>query len=202
MNVSPKSREFDKVANHKNSETIQLTNLASTNNNNNNKNTKNEDIKRSPSSASNRKNKRSCANFDKEECKQTRKAIKRPFPCLFAWSLLIGTTGCYFALCAPDLLIVIDNFYIWISIMSMQCIFILYAVVNFLIATLRDPGRFPKYIMNDDDPNFADDTKSPLYKTIAIKKAQVKIKWCSVSHNIIFVLKNWETTHSLSGLKS
>lgn len=172
VNVSPKSREFEKVAN-KEPENIQLNNLTTNKDGElRNKSASNTSINEMP-------RKRSCLNYDKEECKQTRKAIKRPFPCLFAWTLLISTTGCYFALCAPDLLIVMDNFYYWIAIMVMQCIIILYAVVNFLIATLRDPGRFPKYIMNDDDPNFADDTKSPLYKAITIKKAQVKIKWCS-----------------------
>lgn len=179
MNVSPKSREFEKVEN-KDPETIQLNNL--TLNKDATKDTEPSKSKKSTSVSSNsQEKKRSCFNYDKEECKQTRKAIKRPFPCLFAWTLLISTTGCYFALCAPDLLIVIDNFYYWIALMVIQCILILYAVVNFLIATLRDPGRFPKYIMNDDDPNFSDDTKSPLYKAITIKKAQVKIKWCSVS---------------------
>lgn len=193
MNVSPKSREFDKV-DSKDHETIQLTNLNPDNNTalKNANHNKKEDIiisrdvtkpVRTPSiSSNNRSKKRRCANFNDEECKQTRKAIKRPFPCLFAWTLLISTTGCYFALCAPDLLIVIEDFNFWIAIMVVQCVFVLYAVVNFLIATLRDPGRFPKYIMDEDDPNFNDDTKSPLYKTITIKKAQVKIKWCSVSY--------------------
>ncbi len=186
MNVSPKSREFDKVGT-KDHETIQLTNLTSAGTN------KKEDIiisrdvtkpvkNLSMNSINNRKTKRPCANFNSEECKQTRKAIKRPFPCLFAWTLLISTCGVYFTMCAPDLLEIINDFNSWLGVMVIQCVFILYAVVNFLIATLRDPGRFPKYILNEDDPNFSDDTKSPLYKTITIKKAQVKIKWCSVSN--------------------
>lgn len=181
VNVSPKSREFDKLG-IKDHEMIQLNNLSG--NQNDKKSRKKEDatniLKKSPSiTSNNRKRNRTCINLNEEECKQTRKAIKRPIPCLFAWTLLIGTTGSYFALCAPDLLAVIDDLKYWIVLMTVQGIFILYAVINFLIATLRDPGRFPKYIMNDDDPNFSDDTKSPLYKTITIKKAQVKIKWCS-----------------------
>lgn len=180
VNVSPMGREFDKATvfnnNAKHAEAIQLTSLS--------KDVKNE-IKKSPSMTSNRKAKRpcfqSCRQMNAEDCKQTRKAIKRPIPCLFAWTLLIGTTGSYFALIAPELLIVLNNdFYFWIPMMATQCFFILYATINFIIATLRDPGRFPKYIMADDDP-LNDDTKSPLYKTITIKKAQVKIKWCSVS---------------------
>lgn len=182
VNVSPKGREFDKATEAsnnsnaaKNAETIQLTNLS--------KEVKKDEIKKSPSITSNRKPKRSCfkscRQMDAEDCKQTRKAIKRPIPCLFAWTILIGTTGCYFALVAPELLIVLNNdFNFWIPIMATQCFFILYATINFIIATLRDPGRFPKYFMADDDP-LNDDTKSPLYKTITIKKAQVKIKWCS-----------------------
>lgn len=177
VNVSPKGREFDKTidGNQKNAEAIQLASLS--------KDAKNDEIKKSPSITSNRKAKRSCfqscRQMDAEDCRQTRKAIKRPIPCLFAWTLLIGTTGSYFALIAPELLIVLKNdFYFWIPIMATQCFFILYATINFIIATLRDPGRFPKYIMADDDP-LNDDTKSPLYKTITIKKAQVKIKWCS-----------------------
>ena len=178
VNVSPKGREFDKAGGNNGkapAETLQLTSLA-----------KNASLQKSPSAASNRKASRACfaacRNVTAEECKQTRKAIKRPIPCLFAWSLLIGTTGCYFAICAPELLIVLNNdLNFWLPAMGTQCFFVLYSVINFIIATLRDPGRFPKYIMADDDP-LNDDQKSPLYRTITIKRAQVKIKWCSVSY--------------------
>jgi hypothetical protein len=43
---------------------------------------------------------------------------------------------------------------------------------------MRDPGRFPEVVISPDDPTINYDTKSPLYKTITIKKVKVKIKWC------------------------
>lgn len=109
-----------------------------------------------------------------------RKAIKRPLPCLFAFTLLISATGSYYSLVAPELLRLIENFYHWSAIIVLQSILFLLVLVNFIIATLIDPGRFPKFVIAPDDPNFSDDTKSPLYKTILIKQTTVKIKWCSV----------------------
>jgi len=184
VNVSPKSREFDRIGN-KDYEKIQLTNLNPLIDNNKENIIISKDVTKpikniSIDSINNPKTKPPCSNLNSDECKQTRKTIKRPFPCLFAWTLLVSTCSIYFTLCAPDLLEIINDFNAWLGVMTIQCVFILYAVVNFLIATLRDPGRFPKYILNENDPDFNDDTKSPLYKTITIKKAQVKIKWCSV----------------------
>ena len=119
--------------------------------------------------------------FEINFSKINRKTLKRPLPCLFAWTLLIGTTGAYFALVTPKLLILLEeNYFYWLSIIAAQSIIFLYVLVNFLIATLRDPGRFPKVIISPDDPSFNDDTKSPLYKSVTIRKTQVKIKWCSV----------------------
>lgn len=111
------------------------------------------------------------------------KAIKRLIPCLVAWTLLVSSSGVYFAFVATELYILMgkENLIYWIVLMNFQCILFLYVVVNFLIAILRDPGRFEKIIISEDDPNFSDDTKSPLYKTVKIQKAAVKIKWCSVS---------------------
>ena len=115
-------------------------------------------------------------------CKQIGKMIKRLIPCLVAWTILVGSTGSYFAFVAIELLSIMENNLIyWIVLIMIQSLIFLYVVVNFLIAILRDPGRFEKVIISSDDPNFNDDAKSPLYKTIKIQKAQVKIKWCSVS---------------------
>ena len=111
----------------------------------------------------------------------TRKTLKRPLPCLFAWTLLVGSTGAYFALVSPKLLLILDeNYLYWLAILAAQALVFVYVLVNFLVATLRDPGRFPKVVISPDDPSFNDDTKSPLYKSVTIKKTQVKIKWCSV----------------------
>lgn len=109
------------------------------------------------------------------------KAIKRPIPCLFAFTLLISGTGSYYSMVAPELLKLINNFYYWAILVVLQSMLFLYVVINFLIATLIDPGRFQKVIISLDDPNYNDDTKSPLYKMITIKNTTVKIKWCSVS---------------------
>lgn len=108
-----------------------------------------------------------------------RKAIKRPIPCLFAFTLLISATGSYYSLVAPELLRIIVNFHHWAALVTCQSILFLFVLVNFLIAILIDPGRFQKFIISPDDPNYNDDTKSPLYKTIQIKNTTVKIKWCS-----------------------
>lgn len=109
--------------------------------------------------------------------------IKRPLPCLFAWSLLISSTGAYYCTVAPRLIELIEHYYHWAPILVAQSILFLYVVVNFLIAIFRDPGRFPKVVISPDDPTFNDDTKSPLYKTILVKKNNVKIKLCSVRLN-------------------
>lgn len=107
------------------------------------------------------------------------KAIKRPIPCLFAFTLLISATASYYSLVAPELLRLIDEYH-WFALVSCQSALFLYVLVNFMIAVLIDPGRFQKFVIAPDDPNFNDDTKSPLYKTISIKNTAVKIKWCSV----------------------
>ena len=114
------------------------------------------------------------------------KTIKRLIPCLVAWTLLVASSGVYFAFVASELLYILNNFVYWIVLMFLHCVLFMYVIVNFLIAILRDPGRFEKIIISADDPNFNDDTKSPLYKTIKIQKAAVKIKWCSVSAFVIF----------------
>ena len=195
MNVSPKSREFEKIQTKSislNADAIQLG-LIMDNNTNLKVDTssgqkqqaselKADTVSGNANNHNNRNNsRRACQNCNDEECKLSRKTFKRPLPCLFAWTLLISATGSYFMFCAPELERIIDDFFYWLMTMVAQCLIFVYVIVNFLIATLRDPGRFPKYIIASDDPNFNDDTKSPLYKTITIKKAQVKIKWCSVS---------------------
>ncbi|RNA30272.1 palmitoyltransferase ZDHHC5-like [Brachionus plicatilis] len=125
--------------------------------------------------ASSKKNRRRFLHFKKVNWS----AIKRPLPCLFAWSLLISSTGAYCSLVVPRLIDLLDDFYHWASILVAQSILFLYVVVNFLVAIFRDPGRFPKVVISPDDPTFNDDTKSPLYKTVMIKKNNVKIKLCS-----------------------
>ena len=112
--------------------------------------------------------------------REQRKAIKRPLPCLFAWIILVAATGAYFCLVTPQLYEAIGGDLIhWLVIVGIQALLFFYCVLNFLIAMVRDPGRFQKYVIMPDDPNFADDTKSPLYKSIAVRQTTVKIKWCS-----------------------
>jgi hypothetical protein len=131
----------------------------------------------------NRRKKKSC-------CKRiNRKAIKRPLPCIFAWIMLLGATGAYSYLVTP-LFIKLVEFYTAYSILLVQFIIFFYTCLNFMIAIFRDPGRFEKYVIRPDDPNFADDTKSPLYKSIQIRKSTVKIKWCSVSYFCLFLFCN------------
>ena len=193
MNVSPKSREFEKIQTKSdtlNADAIQLGLIMDNNASSGQKQQASDLLKTeaAPGNANNNRNhtRRACQNCNDEECKLSRKTFKRPLPCLFAWTLLISATGSYFMFCAPELERIIDDFFYWLMIMVVQCLIFVYVIVNFLIATLRDPGRFPKYIIASDDPNFNDDTKSPLYKTITIKKAQVKIKWCSVSFLLFY----------------
>jgi hypothetical protein len=110
-----------------------------------------------------------------------RKALKRPIPCIFAWILLVGATGVYYFILARHLFKLFDNNLIyWSAIISAQSLIFIYVVINFVIATFRDPGKYPKTVIAPDDPNFNDDTKSPLYKVILIKNVQTKLKWCSV----------------------
>jgi hypothetical protein len=150
----------------------QLANNTANNNNNNNK----LDSSVSVRSSSNNRKRRWC-----NVKKINRKAIKRPIPCLFAFTLLISATGSYYSLVAPQVLELLDeNFYYWSALMVGQTGLFLFVLSNFLIATLIDPGQFEKIVIAPDDPNFNDDTKSPLYKTIMIKQTTVKIKWCSV----------------------
>lgn len=123
------------------------------------------------------------AQCTKESTKQTRKKIKRPLPCLFAWSLLIATSGAYFVLVAPCLFekVLNKDLVSWTAVVSLQIVVLVYVIINFLIAIFRDPGRFQKIVIPPDDPTFNDDNKCPLYRSIMIKKASVKTKWCSVS---------------------
>jgi hypothetical protein len=133
---------------------------------------------------SNKSNSGDDSSSDEEKvnrCKIVCKTIKRILPCLVAWTLLVGSSGVYFAFVATELVSILKDLIYWIVLMNFQCILFLFLIVNFLIAILRDPGRFEKIVISPDDPDFSDDTKSPLYKTIKIQKAAVKIKWCSVS---------------------
>ena len=122
----------------------------------------------------------------KESTKQTRKKIKRPLPCLFAWSLLIATSGAYFIFVSRTLLeeVLAKDLVSWTAIISLQIVILSYVIINFLIAIFRDPGRFQKIVIPPDDPTFNDDNKCPLYRSITIKKASVKTKWCSVSFKL------------------
>jgi hypothetical protein len=183
-------------ANNKNNQVrIVLSSTNEDNPANNNKNNNNQEISKDLRS-SHRKiinckcSKKSSSKDDlsieekESSLKIIGKTIKRLIPCLVAWTLLVASSGVYFAFVASELHNILNNFFYWIILMFLHCVLFLYVIVNFLIAILRDPGRFEKIIISADDPNFNDDTKSPLYKTIKIQKAAVKIKWCSVSLSI------------------
>lgn len=122
--------------------------------------------------------------------KANRKRIKRPLPCLFAWMLLLSSTGAYYCLVTPQLYEIINDMTSWLVLIVIQSVLFFNCVLNFSIAILRDPGRFRKFVILPDDPNYNDDTKSPLYKDIYIKGTKVKIKWCSVSLIIFSIMYN------------
>jgi hypothetical protein len=113
----------------------------------------------------------------KKCCKLNFKIFKRSLPCLFAWTLLISSTTCYFIFVMPKLHDIFNNDLLYsLIVLTTQSILFLYTIIAFLIATFRDPGRYPK--ANIDDT--IDDTfKSPLYKIVSIKNTQVKTKWCT-----------------------
>ena len=161
LNVNTDLKSFD----NNNGNNIQLKNLSkkegdgvdanqvkinlidNTNNTNNNSNLNNLDVKilsNSKSSLSQHNRKKLCEfNWSKINAK----TLKRPLPCLFAWTLLIGATGCYYALVSTQLLNILDDFFLWSGIIGLQSIIFLYVVINFLIAIFRDPGRFQKIII-------------------------------------------------------
>ncbi len=104
------------------------------------------------------------------------KKIKRLLPCLFAWTLLLSTSGFYFLFVLVDLYNVFDkNFGYWLTVACIQMIILFYTVLNFLMATFRDPGKYPKLMDDSNDDVF----KSPLYKNVMIKNSMIKTKWCS-----------------------
>ena len=110
-------------------------------------------------------------------CKLNFKIFKRSLPCLFAWTLLLSTTSCYYVFVMPELYIIFNQDLIyWLIVLASQSVLFLYTVITFLIATFKDPGRYPKSNLEDG----LDDTfKSPLYKIVLVKNKQVKTKWCS-----------------------
>ena len=100
----------------------------------------------------------------------------------------MSATCAFNLLVAPKLYQILDDFNMWFLIMITQSILFIFVVINFVMAICRDPGRYPKIIISPDDPNFNDDTKSPLYKTIVINKTNVKIKWCSVNYSFFSIV--------------
>jgi hypothetical protein len=177
------------------------SNNSNSNNNNNNNNSNKNKCNKKNSTSSESSSGDSLSNLSgsnkgsshhrRKLCnlsKINRKAIKKPLPCLLAWIILVSATGSYYALVAPELYKILDDLLYWIIILAVQSIIFFYVIVNFLIAIFRDPGRFQKIIISPDDPNYNDDTKSPLYKTISINKTNIKIKWCSVSFLLILFI--------------
>jgi palmitoyltransferase ZDHHC5/8 len=104
------------------------------------------------------------------------KQVKRALPCLFAWSLLLTSTGVYFTLVLPEIFDILnENFIYWSCVLAIQFLIFIHTLMNFALATFKDPGRYAK---QDEDLN-DDSFKSPLYKNILIKNNLVKTKWCS-----------------------
>lgn len=104
------------------------------------------------------------------------KQFKRALPCLFAWSLLLTSTGVYFTLVLPELFIILNEIFIyWICLLAVQFLIFIQTLMNFALATFKDPGRYQKQAEDLNDDSF----KSPLYKNILIRNNLVKTKWCS-----------------------
>jgi palmitoyltransferase ZDHHC5/8 len=75
----------------------------------------------------------------------------------------------------------IDNYYLFILIYTIHGILFLYVIVNYLIATFMDPGRFPKMNSNEValDKTAPENVNSTMFKTISINDISVRMKWCT-----------------------
>lgn len=84
---------------------------------------------------------------------------KKVMPALFAWFLLISTSASYFTLVLPEYinLVGLENLDYFIAAVAVHSCLFLYVLLNFLIATFMDPGRFPKVdikdVIEDDGKN-------------------------------------------------
>ncbi|KAL5017014.1 hypothetical protein ScPMuIL_006603 [Solemya velum] len=92
-------------------------------------------------------------------------------PATCAWSILLGTTGLFFAFVIPYLM----NAYT-MGIPIYQGIITIFVVANFGLATFMDPGVYPRA---HEDEIKDDDFRAPLYKNVEIKGITVKMKWCT-----------------------
>jgi len=108
---------------------------------------------------------------------------KKILPCLFAWCLLISSSAAYFTIVLPMYIEMLGNsrFSLFILVVVVHSVLLIYVVLNFIIATFMDPGRFPKVDVSDGlEPNdVIGNVQTTAYKNVLINDINVRMKWCS-----------------------
>ena len=94
-------------------------------------------------------------------------------PCLCLWFLLVSISAIYFGLVWPRLMEIFNKNSYWIIFLVVKVYFFFNLVINFLLSIFRDPGHFPKEIINSNN-----DVKNELI--VHVKGEPVEIKWCTV----------------------
>ena len=80
-----------------------------------------------------------------DDYKDNETCAKRVMPALFAWFLLISASSTYFTLVFPEFLDSIGQSQVYFfALAAAHGAIFLFVIVNFVISTFMDPGRFPK----------------------------------------------------------
>ncbi|XP_078741481.1 palmitoyltransferase ZDHHC8B-like, partial [Lampetra fluviatilis] len=95
-------------------------------------------------------------------------------PVATATTLLVGATTLFFVFACPWLTERVSP-----AVPVYNGVVFLFVVANFVMATFMDPGVFPR-ASEDEDKD--EDQRAPLYKSVEINGASVRMKWCSTCH--------------------
>ncbi|CAF0923283.1 unnamed protein product, partial [Didymodactylos carnosus] len=96
------------------------------------------------------------------------KYVKRRLPSSIAWLILLGLSAVYFIFVCPYV-----TRHVSLVIPILQSIVLLFAIMNFLLATFMDPGRYEKATHDENDQD-----ETTFYKTVEICGTNGRMKWC------------------------
>jgi len=120
-------------------------------------------------------------NEEDDDYDEDESCIKRRLPSIFAWLLLILSSSAYFTIVLPSVKDIMQygahNLHVLIAIYASHGLIFFFVVINYLIATFMDPGRFPK--VDSKEQSELDKNQTVMYKNATINDITVRMKWCT-----------------------